>query len=277
MSNENKEQKKSAGISFIQALNTPKTFTSSTSGAWNLMKNRMMKSEVEDGESDGSDVFEAEKEKNKERDGLDNFQSKEETQGRDGRDNFQSAALLVSHTDGLDGFQEKDREEVKEKNKVDKWERHYTPPVLPGEDIVVRGEEIKFKEQDIFSSSSNEKEGLSQESDSALYIQFSRLIPALEQKLIPFEKRQTYLKEIETYIERKKKSLNRLYNLKNPSEEKIKSLIDRGFNVFLQSLSELGFYLRDDSHIHLTLAGQLSSEGNNLFLKARKELTKKHV
>lgn len=264
MSNESKEQKKTAGISFIQALNTPKTFTSSTSGAWSLIKNRMMKSEVEDGKSDGSDVFEAEKKENKE-------------VKRDGLDNFQSAALLISHADGLDSFQEKDREEVKEKNKVDKWERHYTPPVLPGEDIVVRGEEIKFKEEDIFSSSSNEKQGLSQESDSALYIQFSQLIPALEQKLIPFEKRQTYLKEIETYIERKKKSLNRLYNLKNPSEEKIKSLIDRGFNVFLQSLSELRFYLRDDSHIHLTLAGQLSSEGNNLFLKARKELTKKHV
>lgn len=261
MSNENKEQKKTAGISFIQALNTPRTFSSSTGGAWNLMKNRMMKSEVEDGKSDGSDVFEAEENKEVK---------------RDGRDNFQSAALLVSQADGLDSFQEKEKEEVKEKNKVDKWERHYTPPILPGEDILSGKEEIKFKEKDIFSSSSNETEGLSQEIDSALYIQFSQLIPALEQKLIPFEKRQGYLREIEIYINKKKKSLNRLYNLKNPSEERIKFLIDRGFNVFSQSLSELGFYLRDDSHIHLTLAGQLSSEGNNLFLKARKELSK-HV
>ncbi|MEQ8187375.1 MAG: hypothetical protein ABRQ39_05330 [Candidatus Eremiobacterota bacterium] len=263
MSNENKDQKKNAGISFIQALNTPKTFTSSTSGAWNLMKNRMMKSEVEEGKSDGSDVFEAEHKENKE-------------VKRDSRDNFQSAALLVSHTDGLDSFQEKNKEEVKEKNNIDKWERHYTPPVLPGEDIVAGKEEINFKEQDIFSSVSNEKEGFSHETDSALYIQFCQLIPALEQKLIPFEKRQDYLKEIEIYIKKKKKSLNRLYNLKNPSEEKIKFLTDRAFNVFSQSLSELGFYLRDDSHIHLTLAGQLSSEGNNLFLKARKELSK-HV
>ncbi len=261
MSNESKEQKKTAGISFIQALNTPKTFTSSTSGAWNLMKNRMMKSEVEEGKSDGSDVFEAEKKENKE-------------VKRDGLDNFQSAALLVSQTDGLDSFQEKEREEVKEKNKVDKWERHYIPPVLPGEDILAGKEEIKFREQDIFSSSSNETEGLSREIDSALYIQFCQLIPALEQKLIAFEKRQGYLREIEIYINKKKKSLNRLYNLKNPSEERIKFLIDRGFNVFSQSLSELEFYLRDDSHIHLTLAGQLSSEGNNLFLKARKELRK---
>lgn len=258
MSNENKEQKKTAGISFIQALNTPKTFTSSTGSAWNLMKNRMMKSEVEDGKSDGSDVFEIEKGENKERDGL---------------DDFQSDSMSGSHTDGLDSFhEEKNQEQLKEKNKVDKWERHYTPPILPGEDRLVVTEEIKFNEHDIFSSSSKEKDGCIYEKNSALYIQFCQLIPALEQKSIDFEKRENYLKEIEIYIEKKKKSLNRLYNQKNPSEEKIKFLIDRGFNVFLQSLSELRFYLRDDSHIHLTLAGQLSSEGNNLFLKARKEL-----
>jgi hypothetical protein len=260
MSNENKEQKKSAGISFIQALNTPKTFTTSTGSAWNLMKNRMMKSEVEEAKSDGSDVFETKDGENKE-------------VKRDGLDDFQSVAMLVSHPDGLDSFQEKNKEE--EKNKVDKWERHYIPPDLPGEDILVSTEQIRFDEHDIFSDSSKEKDGLSYETDSALHIQFCHLIPALEKKLIPFEKREDYLKEIEIYIEKKKKSLNRLYNLKNPSQEKIKFLIDRGFNVFLQSLNELRFYLRDDSHIHLTLAGQLSFEGNNLFLKAREELTER--
>jgi hypothetical protein len=263
VSDRGKEDKKPAGIAFIQALNTPKFFSSSTESSWGLIKSKMKKSEVEDTKSDGSDVFQAKEQENKEI-------------KRDGLDSFHGIAQLVAHPEKIDIFEEKTKEtEVREKNKTDKWERHYIPTSLPGEDILVNTKEdqINFASKDIFTASSTEHEGLFYEKNSALYIQLSELVPGFEKKIIPFEKREVYLKEIEQYIEKKKKSLNRLYNLKDPRQGKIKFLLDRGFNVFSQSLNELKFYLRDDSHIHLTLARQLSFEGNNLFLKAREELS----
>ncbi|HPZ10196.1 MAG TPA: hypothetical protein PL110_19050 [Candidatus Eremiobacteraeota bacterium] len=276
------KDKKTAGIDFIKALNRPMSQKGfSTDGAWNLLKSKMQKSEVEENERDGKDFLELKSEV-------------KEDIPRDSNDKFHSTVWVIQTPikDGLDIFQKKEETPSKDKrSKVDKWERGFQPPELEGENLLTKDTEIQLtgKEKFIdtsteiysfeltsketFIASSSEKQEVLQEKVSSLHLQISDITLGFEKRVIPFEKREQYLKEIEQYIIRKKKSLSRFYKSKESSIDKVKFFLNRGFDVFSQSLNELSLYLRDSSPIHLTLARELSLEGNRLFLKA-KEIVK---
>lgn len=273
--------KKGPDLSFFQKFNRPSVeYNPATSGAWSLMKERFQKSDIKGGEAkDGSDVFEDKKDISEPtRDGKDSFQIKKEEKdlpSRDGKDFFHNAGKVLKEAlpDGLDSF-EKEKKESDEKSKVDKWERKYEPEKLPGEDILVKSEEEKLDlpSPDSYKITSEEVYGFVTEKASALHLQLIDLSYGLEKRVIPFNNRQIYIKEIENYMWRKKKSLSRFYKSDEAGLSKIKFFLNRGFQVFSQSLGELKMYLKDDSPMHLTISRQLSEEGNRMFFKAKEKL-----
>ena len=243
----------------------------------------MKKVEVQGGAGvkDGSDTFQAkstEPEK-AERDGRDvfNVQKKQEDMPKkDGRDFYHNTASIVqtSIPDKLDVFQsEKEKEkEEEEGKKVDTWEKGYQPEKLPGEDVVLKSDELNLpvpSDDTYISSAEEELSSVIGEKASAIHLQIIDLSYGFEKRTLLFEKREDYLKEIKNYIWRKKKSFERFYRSNNPGVKKVRFFLNRGFDIFSQALKELEAYHRNDSSIHLILARQLSEEGNRMFQKAK--------
>lgn len=280
MNQPEKDNKKGPDLSFFQKFNRPSAgFAPSSDSAWQLMKSRMKKVETEEGEKDGSDVFE-EKDKEPEkpvRDGTDVFEVKKaekELPVRDGRDIYRNPSVIQPLIpDKMDVFKKKeDEEKAGEGKKIDKWEKDSPFETLPGKDVLVRSDSITLSlpsDDTFISSSEGELYEVITEKASALHLQIIDLSCGLEKRTIVFERRENYIREIKNYIWRKKKSLERFSGLSDPRIKKVKFYLNRGFEVFSQSTGELEVYLRDDSPIHLILARQLSEEGNRMFRKAK--------